>query len=289
MGVERVDELLDPGGRRQRGDGDDRRVGGAERRAARLVRSATARVATVPRSALVTTSTSGTSMIPALRNWSTSPDAGLDAPPRPCRRRRRPRSRTGRPRRSRSRPRRTRPTERARGRPGGGGEAAEAVAGGGRADEHARGPRDRRSIRARSPSSAPPERREVGSTASTATERPRARQSATSRESSDDLPTPGGPVTPDDVRRRLAAERGGGDRGQQRRGLLARLRRRGSRAGSAPPARRSGRARAGARRARGRRGAARVVKRRGASTPWRAATSATMSRIIRFRSQSLGV
>ena len=52
------------------------------------------------------------------------------------------------------------------------------------------------SIRARSPSSAPPERREVGSTASTATDRPRARQAPTSRDSSDDLPTPGGPVTP---------------------------------------------------------------------------------------------
>ena len=43
-------------------------------RAAR--RSRTARSAIVPRSALVTTSTSGTSMIPALRNWSTSPEPG---------------------------------------------------------------------------------------------------------------------------------------------------------------------------------------------------------------------
>src|SRR3712207_7002894 len=45
-------------------------------------------------------------------------------------------------------------------------------------------------------SSAPPERREEGSTASTATVRPRARHSATSADSSVDLPAPGGPVTP---------------------------------------------------------------------------------------------
>ena len=39
-------------------------------------RSRRARTATSPRSAFVTTSTSGTSMIPALRNCSVSPDAG---------------------------------------------------------------------------------------------------------------------------------------------------------------------------------------------------------------------
>ena len=39
-------------------------------------RSRRARSAASPRSAFVTTSTSGTSMIPAFRNWSTSPDAG---------------------------------------------------------------------------------------------------------------------------------------------------------------------------------------------------------------------
>ena len=52
------------------------------------------------------------------------------------------------------------------------------------------------SIRARSPSSDPPERRELGSTASSATLRPRARQAAISAESKVDLPAPGGPVTP---------------------------------------------------------------------------------------------
>ena len=39
-------------------------------------RSAMARVATRPRSAFVTTSTSGTSMIPAFKNCKTSPEAG---------------------------------------------------------------------------------------------------------------------------------------------------------------------------------------------------------------------
>ena len=52
------------------------------------------------------------------------------------------------------------------------------------------------SIRARSPSSAPPERLEVGSTASTATVRPSSRQARASALSSVDLPAPGGPVTP---------------------------------------------------------------------------------------------
>ena len=52
------------------------------------------------------------------------------------------------------------------------------------------------SIRARSPSSAPPERLDEGSTASTATVRPLSRHAATSALSSVDLPAPGGPVIP---------------------------------------------------------------------------------------------
>ena len=52
------------------------------------------------------------------------------------------------------------------------------------------------SIRARSPSSDPPLSRELGSTARTATDNSLARHPATSLESSVDLPTPGGPVTP---------------------------------------------------------------------------------------------
>ena len=70
-----VDELGDPRGG---GTEDTARTSVAlepsERSAA--CRSARARVATRPRSALVTTSRSGTSMIPDFRNWSTSPEPG---------------------------------------------------------------------------------------------------------------------------------------------------------------------------------------------------------------------
>src|SRR5204862_251538 len=51
-------------------------------------------------------------------------------------------------------------------------------------------------MRARSPSRAPPVRFEVGSTAKTATLRPALRHARTSSLSSEDLPAPGGPVTP---------------------------------------------------------------------------------------------
>ncbi len=53
-----------------------------------------------------------------------------------------------------------------------------------------------KSMRARSPSSDPPDRRELGSTASIATEQSRSRQLCSSAESNVDLPAPGGPVTP---------------------------------------------------------------------------------------------
>ena len=69
------------------------------------------------------------------------------------------------------------------------------------------------------------ERREDGSTASTATVRPRARHARTSSEGASTCPAPGGPVTPTTCAGRLAAERGGGDLAQQRADLLARLRR----------------------------------------------------------------
>src|ERR687895_1539620 len=51
-------------------------------------------------------------------------------------------------------------------------------------------------MRARSPSREPPERLDEGSTARTATVRPRSRHSETSADRSVDLPAPGGPVTP---------------------------------------------------------------------------------------------
>ncbi len=189
-----------------------------------------------PRSAFVTTSTSGTSMIPAFRNWSTSPDPGWTT------------TATVSATSATSVSDWPTPTVSITTTSNAAASAAAAarVAG---ASPPRRSPaavermNTRRSagstsIRARSPSSAPPERREVGSTASTATDRPRARHSATSRESSEDLPTPGGPVIADDVRRRLGAERRRATAREQRVGLLARLRRCGSRPGSAPRARR---------------------------------------------------
>ena len=113
-----------------------------------------------PRSALVTTSTSGTSMIPALRNCSTSPEPGWTTTatvsatsatsvsdwPTPTVSITTTSNAAG---------------QRAGGGAGRRGEAAEPVAGGGRADEDGRGRAGSRSIRARSPSSDPPERREA--------------------------------------------------------------------------------------------------------------------------------
>ncbi len=51
-------------------------------------------------------------------------------------------------------------------------------------------------MRTRSPSTAPPEKGEDGSTATTAARSPEARMQATRRSTSVDLPAPGGPVTP---------------------------------------------------------------------------------------------
>ena len=80
-------------------------------------------------------------------------------------------------------------------------------------------------MRARSASSAPPERREDGSTASAATVRPprppRPHELAEQRR----LAGARRPGDPDDVRRRLAAERRGGDLAQERGDLGARGRR----------------------------------------------------------------
>ena len=140
-----------------------------------------------------------------------------------------------------------------------------------------------RSIRARSPSSEPPERRELGSTASTATERSRARQAATSWESSEDLPTPGGPVTPTicpgaspgQGRRSDGLQQLSGLRAIRRRAALHEVedRRRGAQVALAQPFAQLAPGQAPAT----------------DSTPWRSPTSATMSEIIRLRSQSLGV
>ena len=59
-------------------------------------------------------------------------------------------------------------------------------------------------MRTRSPSSAPPLDLDEGSTAITPTVLPALRQAATSAAHSEDLPTPGGPVTPTTWALRLA-------------------------------------------------------------------------------------
>ncbi len=75
MGVDGRHQLADPG----RGGTDDTATTGTwldPSAVSAWARSRWARTATSPRSALVTTSTSGTSMIPALRNCSVSPEPG---------------------------------------------------------------------------------------------------------------------------------------------------------------------------------------------------------------------
>ena len=73
---ERVEQLIDAAAPGQRGDRDDRRARGRRASAAPRADRRRLRSATRPRSALVTTSTSGISMIPALRNCRTSPEPG---------------------------------------------------------------------------------------------------------------------------------------------------------------------------------------------------------------------
>ena len=208
------------------------------------------------------------------------------APPRrPCRRRPRRRSPTGRRRPSR-RPRRRTPRASAVGRLARGArQPAEPPAGGGRADQDAVVARvvlDPRAVA---------EQRAAGALRGRVHGehrhgRPAPRQSATSADSSDDLPAPGGPVTPDQVRRRLAAERGGRDlrraapRPRPRgRAVLDQVER--GRRGGAVAARAGG----------GPSSAAGQARRYGRprSTPWRSATRSTMSPMIRLTSKSFGV
>ena len=246
-------------------------------------RSRRARRAIWPRSAFVTTSTSGISMIPALRNCSASPRPGLDD------------DRDGVGRlgdlglRLADADRLDHDDvegggERLGGGAGRGREPAEPLPGGGRADEQpAVG--GSASIRARSPSSAPPERFDVGSTASTATVRPSARHARASALSSVDLPAPGRTGHADHMAGRLAAEPAGETSAAARRSSLARRgravleqveRRRRARSG-----RRSREARAPSSAARAHAAAAAI--------PLRSATSATTSRMIRVSSKSFGV
>ena len=168
----------------------------------------------------MTTSTSGTSMIPALRNWSTSPEPGCTATTTVSAASATSVSDCPTPTVSITTTSNAAASAWAAARVAGASPPSRSPA----AVERTNSPRSAgsASIRARSPSSAPPERLDVGSTASTATVRPAARQADVSADSSVDLPAPGGPVTPDHVRGRLAAQPRGGDLGQQRRRLLPR-------------------------------------------------------------------
>ena len=161
-----------PLGRRQRRDRHDRHVAASRRAAAPAPRSRRARMAASPRSAFVTTSTSGTSMIPAFRNWSTSPEAGCTTTATVSHTSSTSVSDWPTPTVSTTTTSNAAASAWAASRVAAARPPSRAPA----AVERIRMPSSRGScsIRARSPSSEPPERFEDGSTASTATVRPRA-------------------------------------------------------------------------------------------------------------------
>ena len=139
------------------------------------------------------------------------------------------------------------------------------------------------SIRARSPSSAPPERFEDGSTASTPTVRPALAPHARERAQQRRLAGARRPGDPDDVPGRLAAEPGRRDLGEQRRDLrraapATRFSSRLSAAGAAPRSRSRRRAPSAA-----------ALAHAAAAIPLRSATRPTTSRRIRVSSKSFGV
>ena len=252
-------------------------------------RSDIARVAAAPRSVLVRTSTSGTSMMPALRNWSTSPDAGCST------------TATVSAASATSVSDWPTPTVSITTTSNAAASASEAarVAG-------ARPPRrvpaavermntwrslGSASIRARSPSSEPPDRRELGSTASTATDRSLRAPVLDELREQRGLADPGGPGDADDV---APAPRGRARRGRPRRAAPAACSRASGRAALDQVERRgsSGEvtvAQAPAELAAVCQGARAAQAPTAVSTPWRSATSPMMSRIIPFRFQSLGV
>ena len=217
-----------------------------ERRAA--LRSRWACRAGAPRSALVTTRTSGISMIPDFRNWSTSPAAGWTTTATVSAASATSISDCPTPTVSITTTSNAAASAWAAARVAGARPPRRSPA----AIERTKTPRSAGStaIRARSPSSAPPERRDDGSTARTATRpvepAPLGHELGEQRR----LAGPGRPGDADDVR---AAPRGRGRQGRRRR-AAPRSRRaaraRGSRRGSAPRGPRSGPVRAGARRGR---------------------------------------
>ena len=220
VGVERARELVDAAGRRHRRHGHHRHLAASRARRAPGRGRRRARLATSPRSALVTTSTSGTSMIPALRNCSTSPEAGCTTTATV--------SQTSStsvsdwPDADRLDHHHVEGGAPARRRPRGW-RAARPPSRPPAAVERIRMPSSLGSwsIRARSPSSEPPERFDDGSTASTATVRPSRAPLRDERGQQRRLAGARRAGHAHQVRRRLAAERRGGDLRQQRRGRLA--------------------------------------------------------------------
>src|SRR4051794_35459356 len=145
-------------------------------------------------SALVTTSTSGTSMIPAFRKWSVSPDPGCTTTATVSHSSATSVSDWPTPTVSTTTTSKAALRAWAASRVGSASPPKRVPA----AVDRIRIPSSRGScwIRTRSPSSDPPETFDDGSTARTATLRPDPRHSGISADRSDDFPAPGGPVSP---------------------------------------------------------------------------------------------
>src|SRR4051794_10037711 len=157
-------------------------------------RSRRARIAAAPMSAFVTTRTSGTSLIPAFRNCSVSPEPGCTTTATLSQSSATSVSDCPTPTVSTTTTSKQADSACAASRVASANPPRRVPA----AVERIKTPSSRGScwIRTRSPSSDPPETFEDGSTARTATLRPLPRHSGSSADSSDGLPAPGGPVRP---------------------------------------------------------------------------------------------
>ena len=216
------------------------------------LRSRRARSATSPRSDFVTTSTSGISMIPLLRNCSVSPEAGCTTTATVSATSATSVSLWPTPTVSTTTTSNAAASAAAASRVAGASPPSRPAAAVERMKTRVVGgiEGDARAVAEQRAAAAP--RRRVDGEHGDAAARRRATR-AISSDSSDGLAGAGRAGDADDVPRRLAAERGGGDAAQQRGDLRRAPRACGSRRGSGPRARRTGRRCAGARRARCRR------------------------------------
>ncbi len=232
-----------------------------------------------PRSAFVTTSTSGTSMIPAFRNCSASPEPGWTITATVSAASATSVSDCPTPTVSITTMSKAAASACAAARVAGARPPSRSPA----AIERMKMPRSAGSlsIRARSPSSAPPERLEDGSTASTATVRPLRAPRGHERAQQRRLARARRPGHPDHVRGRLTAQRLRRHRRQQRRDL----RPRGRRAVLDEIQRRRRRREVPLAQPRAEVGPAHAA----VAMPFRSATNPTTSRRIRLSSKSFGV